>query len=55
MTSVHVCEPPAPLTCNDAGIVFIRDAYGYGHWVCPAHRNLPRDLYPAPTYNEEAR
>lgn len=28
--------------CGQVGEVFVRDAHGYGHWVCSEHRRAFR-------------
>ncbi len=49
---MHVCElrddggynPPDRngTRCNSFGEVFYRDPDGWGHWLCPAHRDNER-------------
>jgi len=34
---LKACEEP---DCREEGTVFYRDLTGYGHWICPAHRDL---------------
>jgi hypothetical protein len=31
--------------CREVGARFIRDAEGYGHWVCPGHEHLVRAFF----------
>lgn len=44
----HACEGKGSVPtmlgrhCDGNGILFERDATGYGHWVCEAHRGMFR-------------
>ena len=31
--------PLEAVRCTEAGYIFYRDPTGYGHWLCPTHRD----------------
>ena len=48
--TIHGCEvrdlpEPYRAECREVGVRFSRDAFGYGHWTCPAHEGIVRAFW----------